>query len=120
MSSSSASNPAASQSLDDGVDRPHAIFWVSIIFGMSLVSALAVSDRAHALWTENLGSFPSRPLIVGIFVAAWMAHVSEALYARKLCQDLGITANKNGWTLQTFLLGYPSLRLLLLRKQSGK
>jgi Ca2+/H+ antiporter len=58
-----------------------------------------------------------QPLLLGVLVAALVAHVGEALHAAKLAQALGSTAVA-GWALQTLLLGYPSLRLLLRRRAS--
>jgi hypothetical protein len=101
----------------DEVERPHVGWWVSILFGMSLTSTLACSDTAYALWSEHVMSFLSRGTIQKIFVVAWALHIGEALYARKLAGELGFSAAaRRGWTLQTFLLGYPSLKKLLQRR----
>lgn len=104
-----------------GVERPHWAFWVAILGGMSLVSALACSERAYELWAEYMGRWLPQPVIQGIFVAGWGAHVLEALHARKLALELGLSdAERRGWTLQTFLLGFPSLGKLLRRRAAAR
>eukprot|EP00871_Galdieria_phlegrea_P002381 jgi/Galph1/3143/GphlegSOOS_G1802.1 len=48
---------------------------------------------------------------------AWLAHLLEALYAFRVCLALGGGNNSWKWTLQTFLVGFPSLSLLLAEKK---
>ena len=104
--------------MDDSVERPHVGWWVSILFGMGLVSALSCSERVYALWAQHLGDWLPRRAIQQIFVVAWALHVGEALYARKLAAELGYSDEaKRGWTIQTFLLGFPSLSKLLRRRR---
>jgi hypothetical protein len=59
-----------------------------------------------------------------VFAAAVAAHAAEAAYAAATIASATSThctnAEAAAWVLQTFVLGYPSLRLLLLlqrRKQ---
>lgn len=106
---------------DDTVERPHLGWWISILFGMGLTSVLACSDRAYAVWAEHLGDWLPRSTIQKIFVVAWALHVGEALYARKLATELGYGDEaRRGWTVQTFLLGYPSLSKLIRRRNATK
>jgi hypothetical protein len=50
--------------------------------------------------------------IIGIW-ALIVAHVYEAILARRICQTLNIDQGSTLlWTIQTFILGYPSLRIL--------
>uniref|UniRef100_A0A8C2HL22 Transmembrane protein 254 n=1 Tax=Cyprinus carpio TaxID=7962 RepID=A0A8C2HL22_CYPCA len=49
---------------------------------------------------------------------AWVIHLSEALFALKLCSDKGIdsTSTRLLWFAQTFLFGFASLGLLIKYK----
>jgi hypothetical protein len=88
---------------------------------MSLVTLLACSDRAYAIFVEHTGGFLTRPVIQGIFIVAWALHIGEALYARRLAGELKLSAaQRRGYTLQTFLLGFPSLSKLLQRRQAAR
>jgi len=49
-----------------------------------------------------------------IFVAAVVAHIGEASYAAFLCAKHK-QGDIVGWWVQTFILGFPSLRLLKRR-----
>jgi hypothetical protein len=107
--------------MNDEVERPHIGWWISILFGMGLVSTLACSERAYELWAEHVTGLLPRPLIQKIFVVAWLLHVGEALYARKLAGELHYSDEaRRGWTFQTFLLGYPSLSKLLRKKAAAR
>ena len=49
-----------------------------------------------------------------IFLLANVTHLGEALYAMKLCNDIGIGPYASTlWFIQTFSCGYPSLQYLL-------
>ncbi|VDK80993.1 unnamed protein product [Litomosoides sigmodontis] len=59
--------------------------------------------------------FPSFFIATNLF--ALIMHLAESLYSFKLCDLLHISRNNTlKWMLQTFILGYPSLRILLNRK----
>jgi len=106
---------------NEEVERPHLGWWVSILVGMGLTSTLACSDQAYALWAEHVTGLLPRSLIQKIFVVAWLLHVGEALYARKLATELNYSDEaRRGWTFQTFLLGYPSLSKLIRRRNSAR
>ena len=49
---------------------------------------------------------------------ALIAHFCEAVYAVNICIDIG-SLKIGSWFVQTLLLGYPSLRLLLKRQSLG-
>jgi hypothetical protein len=55
-----------------------------------------------------------------IFVAAVLTHVAEAGYAWRLAQRAGLVTSAGGWAVQTFTLGFPSLRLLGRRCGSAR
>lgn len=99
----------------DQVERPHFIWWSSILFGMSLLAVLALSDDAYALWARRVTTLFPQPLLRVMLVGAVAAHVGEGLYAYRLAGRLGLVGSQLGWAVQTLLLGFPSLRLLRRR-----
>eukprot|EP01096_Ripella_sp_DP13-Kostka_P017580 TRINITY_DN903_c0_g1_i1.p2 TRINITY_DN903_c0_g1~~TRINITY_DN903_c0_g1_i1.p2 ORF type:complete len:118 (-),score=36.04 TRINITY_DN903_c0_g1_i1:22-348(-) len=96
-----------------GVERPHIAWWVAIVIGM-----------AHCFQMGFIGMwynpFPflepqlAQNVIRYIFIAAVVAHVGEASYAAFLCSKYK-QSDIFGWWIQTFILGFPSLRLLKRR-----
>jgi hypothetical protein len=95
----------------DVVERPALGWWIAVGGGLGLLFFLAFTPAGRL--------FPllPRPLLRTIALIAIALHVGEAVYARKLAKEAGLDVN--GWTLQTLLLGYPSLRLLLKRVRSA-
>ena len=52
-------------------------------------------------------------LLILAFWATVAAHIYEAILARGICQKLRMSSTSTlGWMLQTFILGYPSLKIL--------
>lgn len=107
------------QRANDRVDHPHAAWWISILFGMSLLAVLALCQAAYALWAAQVTTLFSQSLLRLILIGAVAAHIAEGLYAFALATRLGLHATRSGWALQTLVLGFPSLRLLLA-KRSGQ
>jgi hypothetical protein len=108
-------NLHSQEAVAETVEHPHVFWWASIIFGMSLLSALALSDAAHALWSQQVTTLLPQSLLRIVLIGAVVAHIGEALYAYRLAGRLGLARSQLGWTLQTLVLGFPSLRLLLRR-----
>uniref|UniRef100_A0A914DZ97 Transmembrane protein 254 n=1 Tax=Acrobeloides nanus TaxID=290746 RepID=A0A914DZ97_9BILA len=53
-------------------------------------------------------------VILVINIAAWVAHLGEAIYALHICDSVGFShACTFKWFLQTFILGFPSLSILI-------
>jgi hypothetical protein len=98
-----------------GIDRPHLGWWVSVLSGMAVLAVLAFDAGAYAAWCANVTAVLPQRLLQGIFIAALATHIGEAAYAFRLASRSGLGENAGGWFLQTFLLGYPSLRLLRRR-----
>lgn len=99
----------------DHVERPHVFWWSSILFGMSLLALLALSDGAYALWESRVTTWLPQSLLRVVLCAAVAAHIGEGLYAYRLAGRLGLQRSQLGWGMQTLVLGFPSLRLLLRR-----
>ena len=62
--------------------------------------------------------FGSQFTLQVMFKVAAAIHIIEAVIAFALSIEMGCTNTFPLWTLQTLLLGYPSLRLLLRRRKS--
>ena len=95
--------------------RPHLGWWLAIVPAMALLSAIAFVGPVGAWWQERVAHVLSPPVLRWIAALAWLAHLGEALYACHLARRLGEPVV--AWTAQTFLLGFPSLRLLLARRR---
>ena len=94
----------------DVVERPALIWWLAVGGGLGLLFALAFSGGAFGWWVRRLPMFPRRTLRAIAYIAIAL-HVGEAAYAYRVAKRAGL--DHRGWALQTLLLGYPSLRLLL-------
>lgn len=103
------------------VKRPHLGWWLAILLGLGLTFTLALSEDAYAAWTTHLGWMLPRAVVQGIAAVAAALHVGEGVYAYVRARRAGLPTAR-GWGLQTLLLGYPSLRLLLaeLREDEAK
>lgn len=90
---------------------PHWGWWVAIIGGMSLTAWIAFSHEGYSWWQGwGISSIP-QVIFQWTFWLAVLAHVGEASYAWVLARKLD-RHHSLQWGMQTFLLGYPSLRLL--------
>ncbi|KAL7077335.1 hypothetical protein ACQ4LE_003052 [Meloidogyne hapla] len=71
-----------------------------------------IGQIAYKIGTE----YPQ--LLLFINILAWIAHITEASFALNLSDSLHLTHKSSFlWFLQTLLLGYPSLRILLRRRK---
>uniref|UniRef100_A0A915D9W1 Transmembrane protein 254 n=1 Tax=Ditylenchus dipsaci TaxID=166011 RepID=A0A915D9W1_9BILA len=71
-------------------------------------------------WLSYLGEFcytlgtKYSWLVLVINIGAWIAHLGEGVYALYVCDELNFShACALKWFLQTFIVGFPSLQLLL-------
>uniref|UniRef100_A0A914UGL8 Transmembrane protein 254 n=1 Tax=Plectus sambesii TaxID=2011161 RepID=A0A914UGL8_9BILA len=54
-------------------------------------------------------------------VFALVAHIAEAGYAWKLATDFGLSKeSRKKWLIQTFILGFPSLKILRSYRRSRR
>jgi hypothetical protein len=103
---------------DPLVQRPHLGWWISILFGMSLLGVLAFDGPAYAFWCRAVTAILPQALLRWTFAIAILLHVGEAIYALRLARRSGLEASAVGWFLQTLTLGYPSLgRLRALARE---
>jgi len=102
--------------MEGTVDRPAPGWWLAIAGGLGLLAVVALSPAAYAFWAAHVTGAFSRSLLLVVLVAAFLVHVGEALYARRLAERLGLAGA--GWFWQTLALGFPSLRLLRARARA--
>lgn len=98
----------------DSVQRVPALhWWVLILFGLGLNGFLAYYPSPSLLFNPFpwLDDATSRSVIQRIFQAAIFVHVLEGGYAYSLALRTE-PSRSLFWGVQTFILGFPSLRLL--------
>lgn len=105
----------ASDATSAGVECPHWAYWATLLPGLSLLTALSLSDTAYELWCKHVTTVFPRGLLHVLLVGAAAAHVGEAIAAYRIATRAGLLADRLGWTLQTFAIGFPSLNLLRRR-----
>ena len=113
--------------------------WAAVLIGMGLLTCYALEDAAHASaalleYTSTPGTaslhwavlalralayalFGTQGVLQCVLLAAIAAHAVEAVVAARMSRGMGCTKTWGLWALQTFCLGYPSLRLLLMRRR---
>ena len=62
--------------------------------------------------------FKNQTILRAVWRCALVAHFCEAMYAVNVCINIG-SLKIGSWFVQTLLLGYPSLKLLLKRQSLG-
>ncbi len=100
------------QRMTPRVQRPHLLWWVSVWGGLGLLFVLAFSDAAYAGWLTSIGPMFSVRVLQIIAAIATLLHVGEGVFAYITARRANLET-AFGWGVQTFLLGFPSLRLLL-------
>ena len=100
---------------------PHLVWWILCIGGMACTHIIGHAEEPvrHLLPLEivALKIFGSRDNLKIVFNLACLAHILEAQYAVYICAfQLKLTDTWPLWALQTALLGYPSLSLLIERR----
>ena len=83
--------------------------------GLGTLGVLAFDAGAYATWCAHLAAGLSQGWLRIIFVAALLTHAAEAASALRLARRAGLATSAGGWAVQTFVLGFPSLRLLRRR-----
>ena len=103
----------------ESIDHPHVGWWVGVLGGMGALAVLAFNTGAYAAWCELVTAALPQNLLRGIFAVAVFLHVAEATYAFRVAQRARLGAQAGPWFVQTLLLGFPSLRLLLRRTRQA-
>jgi len=102
------------------VERPHWIWWALILPSLTLLAFLACSPPLFESWLRVTRLPLPHGVYQGLLVFAAVMHVGEGSYALLLARSSAESPRAVGWGLQTFLLGYPSLRLLLARVRASR
>ncbi len=91
--------------------RPSWFWFLLLDGGIVVLSKLALSkpsyDRANDMSGDAL---PSRESLQALLAATAVIHTVEALAAGPMARRRGLPPR--GWRLQTFVVGFPSLRAL--------
>ena len=103
----------------EGVERPHLAWWIAIVGGLTVLALQGFSTSFYAWWTANVNALPAQSTMAWIFAAVIPIHIGEALYCFRLSNRLGTPEASTGWALQTFIIGFPSTRLLMKRARPG-
>ncbi|XP_022133874.1 short-chain dehydrogenase/reductase family 42E member 1 [Momordica charantia] len=102
------------------IDGPTIHVWLFCIVGMSILFCAAFLPDVGPVplfRAISLFFFRSIRAVQMVFLIASLLHVGEGIYAWFLARKVD-PANSRGWFLQTFLLGFFSLRFLLKRARS--
>jgi hypothetical protein len=102
-------------SQSDKVDRPHLVWWIVIVGGLSILAGQGFSDSFYAWWVAHVNPLPAQSTMAWIFLVCIPIHIGEAIYCWRLSNRLGTPGASMGWALQTLIIGFPSTRLLMKR-----
>jgi hypothetical protein len=101
-----------------GVVRPSFLWFLLLDGGIVVLTRLAFSRPAYDRAREVSGDrLPPREVLYSLLAATAVIHVSEALAAGRMARRRGLSPR--GWRLQTFIVGFPSLRALRRAAQPG-
>ena len=94
-----------------GVVRPSWLWFLLLDGGIVVLSKLALSKPAYDKAGEMSGdALPPREVLQALLVGTAVIHAAEALAAGRMARRRGLPAR--GWRMQTFVVGFPSLRAL--------
>ena len=91
-----AATPNASAG-EDCVDRPHPIWWILVLGGLTLLVFQAFHDGLYQWWTANLHPLPSQKVWQWVCYGCIPIHVFEAVYAYRLAHRIDI--RRHFWRL---------------------
>jgi hypothetical protein len=98
------------------VVRPSWLWFLLLDGGIVVLARLVFSDAAYRRASElSKGALPPRTALRALLGATAVIHIGEAFAAGRMARRRGLPAA--GWRLQTFIVGFPSLRTL--RKSSS-
>ena len=97
----------------DQVIKPHWFWWIAVIGGMALFFAICLHPGVYEYWITHRHPLPDPGTLHLVLVAAVGLHIFEGWYCYHVATKLGLHKSARSWGWQTFVLGYPSTRLLL-------
>lgn len=98
--------------MKDSLERPALGWWIAIGGGIGCLAIVALSDSAYAWWSTHITAAIPQWAFRGLFYGTVLTHIAEALSAWQLARRSGLNRSASAWAAQTFILGFPSLRLL--------
>lgn len=102
---------ATNRQKQGGVVRPSLLWFLLLDGGIVVLARLALSGRAYDRGREIGGDrLPPREVLQALLAATAVIHVSEAFAAGRMARRRGLPPG--GWRLQTFIVGFPSLRAM--------
>ena len=94
-----------------GVVRPSLFWFLLLDGGIVVLTRLACNRPAYDRALEVSGNrLPPREVLSSLLAATVVIHTAEALAAGRMARQRGLSPR--GWRLQTFIVGFPSLRAL--------
>ncbi len=91
--------------------RPSWPWFLLLDGGMVVLTGLALHKPSYDAASEVAGdALPPREVLQVVLTGAVLVHAAEALAAGRMARRRGLRAR--GWRLQTFIVGFPSLRAL--------
>ena len=100
------------------VVRPSLFWFLLLDGGIVVLTRLAFNRGAYDRALEvSRGRLPPREVLYSLLAATAVIHVGEAFAAGRMARRRGLSPR--GWRLQTFIVGFPSLRALRRTAQPG-
>jgi hypothetical protein len=94
-----------------GVVRPSLFWFILLDGGIVALTKLVVSKKSYDKVSEmTSGTLPPQSALRNLLVGTFVIHTGEALVAGRMARRRGLPAR--GWRRQTFVVGFPSLRVL--------
>ncbi|HXB37266.1 MAG TPA: DUF4499 domain-containing protein [Acidimicrobiales bacterium] len=94
-----------------GVVRPSLFWFLLLDGGIVVLLRLAFNRPAYDRALKVSGNrLPPKEVLYSLLAATAVIHVGEAVAAGRMARRRGLSPN--GWRLQTFIVGFPSLRAL--------
>ena len=94
-----------------GVVRPSLLWFFLLDGGIVALTTLAVSKTSYDKVNDMTGdALPPRETMQLMLIGTAAIHATEALVAGRMAKRRGLAPR--GWRLQTFVVGFPSLRTL--------
>eukprot|EP01041_Mallomonas_annulata_P012629 gene12629-26593_t len=104
---------------------PSVSWWIGIVGAFLVHGIIAygnddseINRLLKPVYDFGLLIFYSKEGLKIVFNVAVILHVLECIYATYLAISLGCKNTWYLWTIQTFILGFPSLKLLLALKKT--
>jgi hypothetical protein len=92
-----------------GVVRPSLFWFLLLDGGIVALTKLAVSKSAYDK-VDDMVALPPRETLQAMLIGTAVIHATEAVVAGRMARRRGLSPR--GWRLQTFVVGFPSLRVL--------